>query len=142
MQVVRLCSVRRNCPLVLAPTIQNGVSFVKVLSSESPDFEQAGGLLPAIAQDVESGDVLMLAWMNSAAYEETVRTGRAVYFSRSRNQRWRKGDESGHIQEVQEIRLDCDRDTILLKVIQTGVACHTGERSCFFHQVATDIDDD
>ncbi len=99
---------------------------------EHPDFDKEGGLLPAIAQDAETGEVLMLAWMNQAAYEETLATGRAVYFSRSRQRRWRKGDESGHIQRVLEIRLDCDHDAILLKVDQTGVACHTGARSCFF----------
>jgi len=103
------------------------------------DFEKAGGLVPAIAQDAESGAVLMLAWMNQAAYEETVRTGRACYFSRSRNRLWRKGEESGHVQEVREIYLDCDADTILLKVHQIGgAACHEGYRSCFFRKVTGD----
>ena len=100
------------------------------------DFEKAGGLVPAIAQDAESGDVLMLAWMNREAYEETVRTHRAVYFSRSRNKLWRKGEESGHFQEVKEVLVDCDADTILLKVHQVGkAACHEGYKSCFFRRV-------
>src|SRR2546422_11159404 len=86
------------------------------------DFDKSGGLLPAVAQDAETGQVLMLAWMNREAYEETLRTGRAVYFSRSRNRLWRKGEESGNVQEVREIYLDCDADTILLKVHQIGGA--------------------
>ncbi len=100
------------------------------------DFDKSGGLVPAIAQDADSGAVLMLAWMNREAYEETQRTGRAVYFSRSRNRLWRKGEESGHYQEVHEILVDCDADTILLKVRQLGgAACHEGYRSCFFRRV-------
>ena len=100
------------------------------------DFDKAGGLLPAIAQDADSGVVLMLAWMNREAYEETVRTRRAVYFSRSRNRLWRKGEESGNVQEVREIYVDCDADTILLKVNQIGgAACHEGYQSCFFRRV-------
>ena len=100
------------------------------------DFQKSGGLVPAIAQDAATGQVLMLAWMNQEAFEETVRTGRAVYFSRSRQRLWRKGEESGHVQEVKEILFDCDADTILLKVHQIGgAACHEGYRSCFFRQV-------
>src|SRR5947209_2258756 len=100
------------------------------------DFEKSGGLLPAIAQDAETGDVLMLAWMNREAYEETLRTGRACYFSRSRNKLWRKGEESGNFQEVESVFIDCDADTILLKVRQIGgAACHEGYRSCFFRKV-------
>ncbi len=100
------------------------------------DFDKSGGLVPAIAQDADSGAVMMLAWMNREAYEETLRTGRAVYFSRSRNRLWRKGEESGHYQEVREILVDCDADTILLKVRQLGgAACHEGYRSCFFRRV-------
>jgi len=103
------------------------------------DFDKAGGLVPAIAQDAETGAVLMLAWMNREAYEETVRTGRAVYYSRSRQRLWRKGEESGHVQEVREIYLDCDADTILLKVHQVGgAACHEGYQSCFFRRVEGD----
>ena len=100
------------------------------------DFDKSGGLVPAIAQDADTGVVLMLAWMNREAYEETVRTRRAVYFSRSRNRLWRKGEESGNVQEVREIYLDCDADTILLKVHQIGgAACHEGYQSCFFRRV-------
>ena len=100
------------------------------------DFDKAGGLVPAIAQDADTGEVLMLAWMNRAAFEETVRTGRAVYFSRSRNKLWRKGEESGHVQEVKEIYIDCDADTVLLKVKQIGgAACHEGYKSCFFRRL-------
>jgi phosphoribosyl-AMP cyclohydrolase len=103
------------------------------------DFDKGGGLLPAIAQDADSGVVLMLAWMNREAYEETLRTRRAVYFSRSRNRLWRKGEESGHHQEVREILVDCDADTILLKVHQIGgAACHEGYQSCFFRRVEGD----
>ncbi len=101
-----------------------------------PDFQKAGGLLPAIAQDAESGEVLMIAYMNKESFEETLRTGRAVYYSRSRNRLWRKGEESGHVQRVKAIYVDCDRDAILLQVEQVGgAACHTGYRSCFYRQV-------
>lgn len=101
-----------------------------------PDFDKAGGLLPAIAQDAASGQVLMLAWMNRDAWEETLRTRRAVYFSRSRNRLWRKGEESGNVQEVRDVYLDCDADTILLTVHQVGgAACHEGYASCFFRKV-------
>jgi phosphoribosyl-AMP cyclohydrolase len=93
------------------------------------------GLVPAIAQDAESGQVLMLAFMSRATLRETIKTGRVVYWSRSRNARWRKGDTSGHIQELVELLIDCDGDTVLLKVRQTGPACHTGKRSCFFRRI-------
>ena len=97
------------------------------------------GLVPAIAQDAETGTVLMLAWMNAEAFEETLRTGRACYFSRSRNKLWRKGEESGHVQDVESVRLDCDLDTVLLKVRQRGgAACHEGYQSCFFREVRGD----
>src|SRR5207247_5989249 len=103
------------------------------------DFDKSGGLVPAIAQDADTGQVLMLAWMNHAAYEETRRTGRACYYSRSRGRLWRKGEESGHVQEVRAIYVDCDTDTILLKVHQIGdAACHEGYRSCFFRRVEGD----
>ena len=103
------------------------------------DFDKGGGLVPAIAQDADTGEVLMLAWMNREAYEETLRTGRACYFSRGRNRLWRKGEESGHVQEVRGVYLDCDADTILLKVHQVGgAACHEGYRSCFFRRVEGD----
>jgi phosphoribosyl-AMP cyclohydrolase len=104
--------------------------------TSTPDFSAGDGLLPAIAQDAETGEVLMLAYMNRESYEETLATGRAVYYSRSRKRLWRKGEESGHIQEVQAILIDCDADTILLKVRQLGgAACHEGYRSCFFRQI-------
>jgi phosphoribosyl-AMP cyclohydrolase len=100
------------------------------------DFDKSGGLIPAIAQDIDTGQVLMMAWMNREAYEETLRTGRAVYFSRSRGKLWRKGEESGNVQEVREVYIDCDADTILLKVHQLGgAACHEGYASCFFRKV-------
>ena len=99
----------------------------------------AQGLVPAIAQDAASGEILMVAWMNREALEETARTGRGVYFSRSRSKLWRKGEESGHVQNVSEIRLDCDNDVVLLKVEQLGgIACHTGRRSCFFQRLERD----
>jgi phosphoribosyl-AMP cyclohydrolase len=94
------------------------------------------GLVPAIAQERGSGDVLMFAWMNREALARTVQTGRAVYWSRSRGKLWAKGEESGHVQEVHELRLDCDNDVVLLQVTQRGhepgIACHTGRHSCFF----------
>ncbi|GBL47520.1 phosphoribosyl-AMP cyclohydrolase [Sulfuriferula multivorans] len=91
------------------------------------------GLVPAIAQDAGSGDVLMMAWMNREALKRTVETNEAVYWSRSRKKLWHKGEESGHVQKVKEIRLDCDEDVILLKVEQVGgIACHTGRHDCFF----------
>jgi phosphoribosyl-AMP cyclohydrolase len=96
------------------------------------DFDKVGGLVPAVAQDADTGEVLMLAWMNADALEQTLATGRTVYWSRSRNQLWRKGDTSGHEQQVVEARIDCDQDAVLLKVRQTGAACHTGRRSCFY----------
>jgi phosphoribosyl-AMP cyclohydrolase len=102
----------------------------------SIDFDKSGGLIPAIAQDASSGTVLMLAWMNKEAYEETLRTGCAVYFSRSRNKLWRKGEESGNVQHVKQIMIDCDADTILLMVEQVGgAACHEGYKSCFFRKL-------
>jgi phosphoribosyl-AMP cyclohydrolase len=100
------------------------------------NFEKAGGLVCAIAQDADTGTVLMVAWMNEEAFRETVRTRRAVYFSRSRNKLWRKGEESGHVQEVKSIAVDCDADAVLLKVKQIGgAACHEGYQSCFFREL-------
>ncbi len=92
-------------------------------------------LIPAIAQDAQTGEMLMLAYMNEEAYTRTLATGLAHYFSRSRQRLWKKGESSGHTQEVQEVILDCDADTVLLKIKQNGVACHTGRRSCFFTSV-------
>jgi len=100
------------------------------------NFEKMGGLVPAIAQDEKSGEVLMLAFMNQAAWEATLKTGRATYYSRTRDTLWVKGLTSGHIQYVKEIRVDCDNDTVLLKVEQVGgAACHTGYASCFYQRV-------
>lgn len=95
----------------------------------------ADGLLPAIAQQHDSGKVLMLAWMNREAIEETLATGRVCYWSRSRSKLWRKGESSGQVQDLVEMRLDCDGDTLLLLVDQTGPACHTGRESCFYNAV-------
>ena len=95
----------------------------------------ANGLVPAIAQEAESGKVLMVAWMNRAALAQTVSSGEAVYWSRSRRKLWHKGEESGHVQKVRELRLDCDEDVILLSVEQVGgIACHTGRHNCFFRK--------
>ena len=94
------------------------------------------GLVPVIAQDAASGEVLMFAWMNREALEKTLQVGEAIYWSRSRRKLWHKGEESGHTQKVREIRIDCDSDVILLKVEQTGgIACHTGRHSCFFSRL-------
>ena len=94
------------------------------------------GLIPAIAQDAASGEVLMFAWMNRESLALTVETGNAVYWSRSRGRLWRKGEESGHTQKVKELRADCDSDVLLLKIEQIGgIACHTGRRSCFFQRL-------
>ncbi|MGB9500370.1 MAG: phosphoribosyl-AMP cyclohydrolase [Dissulfuribacterales bacterium] len=100
------------------------------------DFDKMGGLAPAIVQDNKSGEVLMLAFMNKEAWEATLETGKATYYSRSRNQLWVKGETSGKVQLVKEIRVDCDNDTVLLKVEQIGgAACHKGYKSCFFQKV-------
>ena len=100
------------------------------------DFEKTGGLIPAIAQDYKTGEVLMMAYMNEASFAETVKSGTATYWSRSRQQLWKKGETSGHTQAVKEIRVDCDHDTVLLKVDQIGgAACHKGYKSCFFSKV-------
>lgn len=105
---------------------------------DGPDFEKSP-LLPAIAQDAETGAVLMLAWMNAEAWAETLRTRRACYFSRSRQQLWRKGETSGHVQHLRQVFYDCDADTILLKVEQVGrAACHEGYESCFFREIDPD----
>ncbi|SLM29068.1 Phosphoribosyl-AMP cyclohydrolase [Desulfamplus magnetovallimortis] len=105
---------------------------------EKPElaFKKTGGLLPAIAQDYLTGEVLMLAYMNEASWEETIKSGMATYYSRSRQKLWKKGETSGHMQVVKEIRIDCDNDTVLLKVDQIGgAACHEGYKSCFFRKV-------
>jgi len=100
------------------------------------DFKKTGGLIPAIAQDYASGEILMLAYMNQEAFDATLASGNATYYSRSRQKLWVKGETSGHVQRVKEIRTDCDDDTVLLKVEQIGgAACHTGHRSCFYKKI-------
>ena len=100
------------------------------------DFSKTGGLVPAIVQDNETGEILMLAYMNQEAFNATLSTGKATYYSRSRQMLWVKGETSGNVQLVKEIRIDCDDDTVLLKVEQRGgAACHTGHRSCFYKKV-------
>ena len=102
----------------------------------------ANGLVPVIAQEASSGDVMMFAWMNREALQKTAELGRAVYFSRSRSKLWFKGEESGHVQTVHDIRLDCDNDVVLLKITQLGhepgIACHTGRHSCFYQSLQND----
>ena len=98
------------------------------------------GLVPAISQDAKTGEILMVAWMNREALELTAKEGRAIFWSRSRKKLWRKGEESGHTQKVLEIRADCDRDVLLLKIEQVGgIACHTGRRSCFFTRIENGV---
>ena len=107
-------------------------------NADWPDFSK-NELIPTIAQDMETGDVLMMAWMNEEAFRETLATGRVVYFSRSRQKLWRKGEESGNVQELKGLYFDCDADTLLVKVNQIGgAACHTGYRSCFFRRIDTE----
>jgi phosphoribosyl-AMP cyclohydrolase len=105
--------------------------------SNAIDFDKGGGVIPVVAIDAQSGRLLMMAYMNREAFDETVATGRACYFSRSRKRLWRKGEESGNFQVVREIRLDCDNDTVLLAVEQRGdgAACHEGYESCFFRRL-------
>ena len=98
----------------------------------------SNGLVPAIAQQNGSGEILMMAWMNADSIRETLETGRVCYWSRSRQSLWRKGESSGQVQSLKELRVDCDGDTLLLQVDQAGVACHTGRRSCFFRAVRND----
>ena len=103
------------------------------------DFAKSGGLVPAIIQDEKSGDVLMLGFMNEASYQQTQRTGQVIFFSRSRNKLWKKGESSGHVLQVREIRVDCDADALLVRVNPVGPGvCHEGYRSCFFRSVDQD----
>ena len=100
-----------------------------------PDFEKRGGFVPAIAQDAATGEILMVAYMNREAWQRTLATGKATYWSTSRNALWVKGETSGHVQHVREVLVDCDADAVLLKIEQVGdVACHLGYRSCFFRR--------
>ena len=109
--------------------------MIKII--DTIDWDKQNGLIPVIAQDSTSNEVLMLAYMNKEALELTLKTNFAHYFSRSKNRLWKKGETSGHTQEVIDILLDCDNDTIILKIIQKGVACHTGRKSCFFTSIKT-----
>jgi phosphoribosyl-AMP cyclohydrolase len=110
------------------------MSEIETTNRLTPRFD-SNGLIAAVAQDHVTGEVLMLAWMNAEALQLTLETGRATYWSRSRNKLWRKGEESGHVQRVVEARIDCDQDAVLLRVEQTGAACHTGARSCFYRRI-------
>lgn len=114
------------------PTIYRQTEIDDALAAVKFD---AHGLVPAIAQQHDTGEVLMMAWMDRDAVAETMRTGRACYWSRSRQGPWRKGDTSGHIQSLVDLRIDCDGDTLLVLVDQTGVACHTGRHNCFFRAI-------
>jgi|CXWL01.1.fsa_nt_gi phosphoribosyl-AMP cyclohydrolase len=131
----------RRHPTVLAgetPAVHIGrMSTIETSAALTPRYD-ANGLIAAIAQDHASGEVLMLAWMNAEALALTLSSGQATYWSRSRNKLWRKGEESGHVQRVIEARVDCDQDAVLLRVEQTGAACHTGERSCFYRTIGSD----
>lgn len=110
----------------------------RVVSESGPDFTKSE-LIPVITQDAETGDILMLAYMNQTAWQETLKTKRVCYYSRSRGKLWRKGEESGNVQELKAVFYDCDADTILVKVHQIGgAACHTGYRSCFYRQIDPD----
>lgn len=113
----------------LSPEAEDAIARLK--------FNEAG-LIPAVAQCADTGQTLMLAWMNAASIQRSLIEGRAVYWSRSRQSYWRKGDTSGHIQELVSLRVDCDQDSVLLVVRQTGAACHTGRRSCFFTSISAD----
>jgi len=109
------------------------------VESVSIDFDKAGGLVPAIIQDYRSGDVLMLGFMNSMSFAETQRSGEVVFFSRSRNKLWKKGESSGHVLKVRELRVDCDADAVLIRVEAVGPGvCHEGYRSCFFRALESD----
>ena len=116
----------------MSPTTYQPAEIDAVLAEIRYD---AQGLVPAIAQQHDTGEVLMMAWMDRNAVAETMRTGRVCYWSRSRQAPWRKGDTSGHIQVLRDLRIDCDGDTLLVLVDQTGVACHTGRHNCFFRAV-------
>jgi phosphoribosyl-AMP cyclohydrolase len=113
--------------------------FVRGEGSVNIDFDKAGGLVPAIIQDHRSGEVLMLGFMNSVSFAETQRTGEVVFFSRSRNRLWKKGESSGHVLKVREVRVDCDADALLVRVEAVGPGvCHEGYRSCFFRELEAD----
>ena len=115
-------------------------SYLQNISAKDLDFNKMNGLIPVITQDVNSGTVLMLAYTNSKALEKTQKTGYAHYWSRSRNVIWKKGEISGHLQQIVEVLVDCDKDTLIFKVNQKGPACHTGEPNCFFNNLLIDWD--
>ncbi len=119
----------------MTTTVYTDAAIAKALGTIAFDDD---GLVPAIAQQHDSSEVLMTAWMNREAVTETLRTGQVHYYSRSRNKLWRKGETSGQTQNLVRFRIDCDGDTVLVQVDQTGVACHTGRHSCFFNQVSAD----
>ena len=119
----------------MTTTVYTNAAIVKTLGAIAFDDD---GLVPAIAQQHDSDEVLMMAWMNREAVTETLRTGQVHYYSRSRNKLWRKGETSGQTQNLVQFRIDCDGDTVLVLVDQTGVACHTGRHNCFFNQVSAE----
>lgn len=118
--------------MAASPTVYPAAAIDRALAAIAFD---ARGLVPAIAQQHDSGEILMMAWMDAAAVRETMETGRVCYFSRSRGRLWRKGETSGHVQTLLDLRIDCDGDTLLVSVDQEGVACHTGRRNCFFRAI-------
>ena len=118
-------------------TFEKSEKRIEILSVSDLDFENFSGLLPVIAQEHGSGRILMLAYANLEAVRKTQETGYAHYWSRSRNTLWKKGESSGHVQQITEVLVDCDEDTLLYKVSQTGPACHTGAKSCFFRELQT-----
>jgi phosphoribosyl-AMP cyclohydrolase len=113
--------------MMAQPNLEEGLDF-------TPRFD-SNGLIPAIAQDAKTGQILMVAYMNAEALDQTIRCGYAVYFSRSRNKLWRKGEESGHVQKIEQILVDCDQDCLLLKVSVDQGQCHTGHQSCFYRAI-------
>lgn len=129
--VSEYCKFRHSCMIHFLAQDQK-----KEKAMDTPDFSKGSGLIPAIAQDAASREILMLAYINAEAWQETLATGIAHYWSRSRNKLWRKGESSGHTQKINEIRIDCDNDTVVFLVEQKGgAACHTGHRSCFYRVV-------
>ena len=131
---LRVVPTRKLTLLIISSTAGTSVNNIPDFGKGLP-YDGTSGLLPAIAQDSVTGRVLMMAWMDKQAWQETLSSGAAVYFSRSRGKLWRKGETSGHRQRVTEIRVDCDADSILLQVEQTGAACHEGYANCYFRRI-------